>query len=82
MISNNVHPITMKEDTLVFNFHPQFRQLSSQTLGYFYESGQKVKINPLIACVLLPIESREVDRQVRRCDSLFITPTSKKPTNL
>ena len=50
MISNNVHPITMKEGTLVFNFYPQFRQLSSQTLGYFYESGQKVKINPLIFC--------------------------------
>ena len=32
MTSNNVRPITMKEGFLVFNFHPQFRQLSSQTL--------------------------------------------------
>ena len=48
MISNNVRPITMKEDTLVFNFHPQFRQLSSKRVfGYFYESRQKVKISPL-----------------------------------
>ena len=39
MASNNVRLITMKECTLVFiNFHPQFRQLSSQALGYFYES--------------------------------------------
>ena len=50
MTSNNVRPITMKEGFLVFNFHPRFRQLSSQTLGYFYENRQKVKINPLIFC--------------------------------
>ena len=50
MTSNNVRPITMKEGFLVFNFHPQFCQLSSQTLGYLYESRQKVKINPLIFC--------------------------------
>ena len=40
MTSNNDRPITMKEGFLVFNFHPLFRQLSSQTLGYFYESRQ------------------------------------------
>ena len=40
MTSNDVRPINMKEGFLVFNFHPQFRQLSSQTLGYFYESRQ------------------------------------------
>ena len=42
MTSNNVRPITMKEGFRVFNFHPQFRRLSSQTLGYFYDSRQKV----------------------------------------
>ena len=47
MSSNNVRPITITKGFLVFKFHPQFRQLSFQTLGYFYESKQKVKINPL-----------------------------------
>ena len=46
MSSNNVRPITITKGFLVFKFHPQFRQLSFQTLGYFYESRQKVKINP------------------------------------
>ena len=50
MTSNNVRPITMTNGFLAFKFHPQFHPLSSQTLGYFYESRQKVKINPLIFC--------------------------------
>ena len=48
MSSNNVRPITITKGFLVFKFHPQFRELSFQTLiNYFYESRQKVKINPL-----------------------------------
>ena len=38
MTSNNVRPITMTNGFLVFKYHPQFRQLSSQTLDYFYQS--------------------------------------------
>ena len=50
MSNNIVRPITMTNGVLVFNFHPQFRQLSFQTLGYFYESRQEVQINPLASC--------------------------------
>ena len=43
-MSNNIfRPITMTKGFLVFKFHPQFLQLLSQTLGYFYESRQKSK---------------------------------------
>ena len=50
MSNNIVRSITMTNGFLVFKFHPQFHQLSFQTRGYYYESRQKVKFNPLSFC--------------------------------
>ena len=74
MSNNNIaRPITMTKGFLVFNFHSQFRQFSFQTLGYFYENKQKIKVIPLSsACDVLSIESRALDRLVCNLDSLFI----------
>ena len=50
MSNNIVLPITITNGFFVFKFHPQFHQLSFQTRGYYYESRQKVRINPLTFC--------------------------------
>ena len=60
MTSNDVRPITMKEGILVFNFHPQFRQLSSQTLGYFYESRQLGDSWRVVQELILKTEVRNI----------------------
>ena len=78
MSNNIVRPITMTNGFLVFKFYPQFRPLSSETLGCFYKSRKKVQINPLTFPLLIAkswvcaIDSRALNRGLRRLACLFI----------